>query len=266
MFTQCPQCQAIFPASAEEVGEAYGHVRCGRCGEVFSSLDRLCDNLSGEGQIPTRVHSDRPPTLIESRAAPDPADDLFLSQEPAPIDFEPFEYDDDAADPDEFCVTQPTPPQSRSAGWMAASLGLLILLTAQFGYAKRQNLLNDSFLRPWMDRACGLLGCRLPLRQALDQVVLVSRDIRPHTSVEGALIISATMQNRAAFFQPFPTVEITLSNLSSERIAMRLFQPADYLESNGISDQGMAPGTLLPLVFEVVDPGDDAVAFEFNFR
>lgn len=266
MFTQCPQCQAIFPASAEQVGEAYGHVRCGRCGEVFSSLDRLCDQLSAGGQIPTRVHTDRPPTLIESKSAPDPADDLFLSQPPEPLDFVSFKYDDNAADPNDFYSSQVTPPQSRSAIWMAASLGMMILLTAQYGWSERETLLDDDLVRPWLDRACNALNCQLPLRQALDQVVLVSRDIRPHTSVEGALIISATMQNRASFVQPFPQVEITLSNLNSERIAMRIFQPEDYLENSKISDRGMAPGTLLPLVFEVVDPGDDAVAFEFNFR
>lgn len=266
MHTQCPQCQAIFPATAEQVGEAYGHVRCGRCGEVFSALDRLCDTLSGEGLIPTRVHSDRPPTLIESDSAPDPADDLFLSQQPEPLEFDGFEYDDNAADPDEFCASQAPRPQSRPAVWVAASLGMMILLTAQHGWSQRQSILNDDFLRPWLDRACRPVNCRLPLRQALDQVSLVSRDIRPHTSVEGALIISATMQNRASFTQPFPQVEITLSNLSSKRIAMRLFDPEDYLENTRLSDQGMAPGTLLPLVFEVVDPGDDAVAFEFNFR
>ena len=266
MYTQCPQCQAIFPTSAEQVGEAYGHVRCGRCGEVFSSLDRLCDTLSGEGQIPTRVHTDRPPTLVESESAPDPADDLFLSQPPEALDFHSFVYDDKAADPDDFCADQVTRPQSRSAVWMAVSLALMILLTAQYGWSERESLLNNSVLRPWMDRACAAFNCRLPLRQALDQVFLVSRDIRPHTSVEGALIISATMQNRASFVQPFPKVEITLSNLSSQRIAMREFHPEEYLENTRISDRGMAPGTLMPLVFEVVDPGDDAVAFEFNFR
>ena len=34
----------------------------------------------------------------------------------------------------------------------------------------------------------------------------------------------------------------------------------------GRSAGGMPSGTLLPLVFEVVDPGEDAVAFEFAFR
>jgi len=266
MHTQCPQCQAIFPASAEQVGQAYGHVRCGRCGEVFSALDRLCDELSVEGQIPTRVHTDRPPTLIESATASNPADDLFLSQPPAAIGFDPPAFDDHAADPDEFYRPQPTTGQSRSALWMAASLGMLIMLTAQIGWSQRQQILNDDLLRPGLDRGCEWLGCHLPLRQALDQVILVSRDIRPHTSVEGALIISATMQNQASFAQPYPQVEITLSNLNAQRIAMRVFQPEDYLQNSKMVDRGMAPGTLLPLIFEVVDPGRDAVAFEFDFR
>ena len=229
-------------------------------------MDQLCDQLNDAGQIPSWAHSDRPPTLVEPDSDHQPDDDLFLSQQPEAINFDAFKFDEQAADPDEFYAKQSTGRPTRSAIWMVASLVMVMLLAAQFGWSERQFLLNDKILRPWLDRVCTTLNCRLPLRRALDQVYLVSRDIRPHTSVEGALIISATMQNRAPFFQPFPKVEITLSNLNSELIAMRVFHPEDYLENANVSDRGMAPGTLMPLVFEVVDPGDDAVAFEFNFR
>ena len=47
---------------------------------------------------------------------------------------------------------------------------------------------------------------------------------------------------------------------------MRRFEPSEYLEEAANIDRGIAAGTLLPLVFEVVDPGQNAVAFEFSFR
>jgi predicted Zn finger-like uncharacterized protein len=43
VFTQCPQCETIFRLSADALAAAGGQVRCGRCGEVFDSLQRLAE-------------------------------------------------------------------------------------------------------------------------------------------------------------------------------------------------------------------------------
>jgi glyoxylate carboligase len=83
--------------------------------------------------------------------------------------------------------------------------------------------------------------------------------------VPGALIISATVRNDADFAQAFPVVEITLSDLDETRIAMRRFQPRDYVNDARTIAGGLAPGASTALVFEVADPGRNAVAFEFKF-
>ena len=79
------------------------------------------------------------------------------------------------------------------------------------------------------------------------------------------VIVSATLRNDAEFAQAFPAVEITLSDLDENRIAMRRFQPQEYLGDSRNLASGMAPGTTAALVFEVADPGKNAVAFEFKF-
>jgi len=56
-----------------------------------------------------------------------------------------------------------------------------------------------------------------------------------------------------------------LSDLDENRIAMRRFQPQDYLGDSRSLGSGMAPGATAALVFEVADPGKNAVAFEFKF-
>ena len=94
---------------------------------------------------------------------------------------------------------------------------------------------------------------------------LLSREIRPHPSVPSALIISATLRNDAKFTQAFPAVEITLSDLDENRIAMRRFAPQEYLGDTRAVATGLAPGGTAALVFEVADPGKNAVAFEFKF-
>jgi hypothetical protein len=46
---------------------------------------------------------------------------------------------------------------------------------------------------------------------------------------------------------------------------MRRFQPRDYLSDTRVIEQGLAAGASTALVFEVRDPGKNAVAFEFKF-
>src|SRR5262249_21503456 len=107
--------------------------------------------------------------------------------------------------------------------------------------------------------------CRMPLRHDTSQLQLLSRDIRPHPSVKNALIISATLRNDADFAQAFPAVEITLSDLDENRIAMRRFQPLEYLGDSRSAANGRAPAAPAALVVEVPDPAKNAVAFELKF-
>ncbi len=151
---------------------------------------------------------------------------------------------------------------SRLWGLWCAIAGLT--LVGQWFAREHDQMARNASLEPWVARVCQVFGCRIELPIELDKIQLVSRSIEPHPSVEGALLISATLQNQAEFPQPHPVVEIAMADLSGRAVAMRRFLPAEYLENT--DPQGMIPGHLLPLVFEVIDPGSNAVAFEFEFR
>jgi hypothetical protein len=150
--------------------------------------------------------------------------------------------------------------------WLAASALLALTLAAEIALAERATWIDRAGVRAWLDPVCARLGCRLPLRHDVAALDLLSRDIRPHPSVDGALMISATLRNDAAFAQAWPTVEITLSDLDERRVAMRRFQPREYLGDARAIAAGIAPGASAALAFEIADPGRDAVAFEFRFE
>lgn len=152
-----------------------------------------------------------------------------------------------------------------NAGWWTGSFLLALLLGGQIAYAERARLLEDARLRPLLDRVCDQFNCRLPMRTAVDAIRLVSREVRPHPSAPKALMISASMVNDAGFTQRFPLVEVTLSNLGERVIAQRRFTPAEYLAETESIERGFPAGATAPLVFEVADPGQEAVAFEFRF-
>lgn len=159
----------------------------------------------------------------------------------------------------------PSPHAPAGWGWWLGSAVLLLTLGVQVAWAARAELLEVAALRPLLLRACETLRCPLPTVARRDAIVLAARDVRPHPSVADALIIGATLINEAEGSQPFPVIEITLSDVNEQRIAMRRFRPEEYVSDPRLVQRGIpASGTALFSV-EVADPGKRAVAFEFRF-
>lgn len=256
MYTQCPECLTIFRVGAATVAQARARARCGVCRVEFDMLHALADQLPADpGELLPQHHGGALPTLEV------PLTRTRLGQR------------DLFADSRERSVAPPTfasprPAQRRRGNWIwhVGSVALLVLAIGQAGFAYRQELFQDARVRPWLDSICARIDCRLPPRRDVDQLALVSRDVRPHPSVPGALMISATVLNKAAFTQPYPTVEIVMSDLEDRKIAMRRFQPQDYVDSLAVINRGMPTQSTSAMNFEVLDPGKNAVAFEFRFR
>jgi len=150
--------------------------------------------------------------------------------------------------------------------WLVACLILLLLLCAQLAWAKRDDLVADTTAGPWLRQLCAGLGCELPLVQDTRRLHLLARDVQAHPSVPGALLISATVRNDAAFDQPWPVVVVTLSDVDGKRLAMRRLRPSEYLGDGTTSAHGLPAGGNAALVLEVEDPGNKAVAFEIGFE
>jgi hypothetical protein len=110
------------------------------------------------------------------------------------------------------------------------------------------------------------LGCELPLVRDVRALRLLARDVQNHPTVANALLISATIRNDAAFAQPWPVVVIKLSDAGGKTLAMRRVMPAEYLNDRAELHHGLAAGASTALVFEVQDPGRQAVSFELGFE
>jgi hypothetical protein len=78
-------------------------------------------------------------------------------------------------------------------------------------------------------------------------------------------MITATLVNTAPHPQPFPLVELTLSDLQGQIVALRRFRPAEYLSAQETAQNPMEPGVPAALKLEIRDPGSHALAFEFDF-
>ncbi|HEU4664893.1 MAG TPA: DUF3426 domain-containing protein [Dokdonella sp.] len=262
MYTQCPECLTIYRIDGAELAAAHGSVRCGHCAAVFDALRTLSPQLPPEPIERLEVHATQhaPPQLEAPVFRPSPAQVSLFAE--AADRARAAERSSLPA----FAKRRRRARQRRDGAWLAGCVVLLLTLAGEIAWAEQSRWIDDARVRAWLDPVCAKLGCRLPLRHDAGTLELLSRDIRPHPSVPGALIISATLRNDAGFAQAFPTVEITLSDLDEKRIAMRRFPPREYLADARAIASGLAPGASTSLVFEVADPGKDAVAFEFKFE
>ncbi len=273
MYSQCPECLTIYKVAAETLAKGHGTVRCGHCSAVFDALRTLTEQLPPEPieYLATHAQDLEPPQLQVPTLRPklghaEPLELPLESDKPAPPSAMANEYPGlKTLHTPQFVKQYRRGRRVRTWPWAVGAGMLMISLSAELAYAERDWLLNDVRVRPWLDQICIDLNCHLPLRTDANRLELLSRDIRPHPSVQNALIISATLHNSSDFSQPFPVVEITLSDLDENRVGMRRFQARDYVNDAKTLRRGLSPGANVALVFEVADPGKNAVAFEFKF-
>lgn len=149
-------------------------------------------------------------------------------------------------------------------GAIAAAVFLTLTLVAQYAWWDRNRLAQVAALRPALEWACKPLRCELPLRHELAQVEMIQREVRDHPSIPDALLINAEFVNRAPYTQAYPVLQISFSDVSGTPVAIRRFLPAQYLHGKNPA-RGMAPGEQAQVTLEVVDPGERAVSFQFDF-
>ena len=271
MYTQCEQCFALLEVKAAELSVAQGHLRCARCGTVFDGLQRLRDGVPTSEQLRLKAHpgDGQPPTMQPWEQLDETdmssTEDMFVV-DPMELDEAPVEASEDVHSIPGFAARNPRPVARRSSGWgwLAASVLLCLTLTGQLVYANRNTLAADPRYADWMEMACAYITCAQGPTRNLEAIRIAASNIAEHPSARDALMISATLVNQSDQSVAYPTLEISLSDLSGETIALRRFAPDQYLEEGANIEQGMQPGNLVPVVFEAANV--QAMAYEFNIR
>ncbi|WP_213949763.1 zinc-ribbon and DUF3426 domain-containing protein [Luteibacter sp. dw_328] len=266
MYTQCPECLTVYKLEAELLVPACGCVRCGHCEAVFNALGTLADQLPPEPftRLPERALDQEPPLAEVAVFRPRP-----MPQAPDETGSDPA---DSGAAAEDFSQLTFTPKFAKSrrrswqgAIWVTVCLALMLGLGAQLAWAKRDSLIADPTIGPALQTGCSVVGCRLPLVAAPTRLRLLARDVEQHPAVRDGLLITASVRNDASFAQPYPVVTIVLSDANGQRLAMRRFEPAEYVGDAGARAHGLDGGATTAMVFEVQDPGQRAVAFAFSF-
>lgn len=265
MYTQCRGCGEVFVVEVDHLIHARGHVRCNLCGTVFDGLETLSAEKPHEDEdLLLHDFDNAPPLLTQAyhsmMVAESVEEDLeephvpeFVSEVDSPEDV-PFVAEKRIKD---------TPQTSR---WIWSGLALTMIVglmwQAQATISSGQLKLPEGQLS---DQVCELITCHSDqLEVDLEAISLVSRNIRPHPGRDNALIISASMINTNKDNLKFPALEIKLSDLNGQIVAMRRFVAQEYVPSD-VLRAGFVSNTLIPINLEIVSPGENAVAFEIGF-
>jgi predicted Zn finger-like uncharacterized protein len=254
VYTRCPGCHTTHALSAGLLAQGGGRYRCGKCQKVCNALDALFDEYPDAGDKPPTT-GDLPVLGVkldleearQSRLDPEHASLVGERQEPA---------------------GEPRRARSGLARlvWIAGAAVVAIAVAFEWSDFQQKPLLEQPAVQSWMIR----LGIREPspdpIFRDLEQIVLVSRELKTHPLREDMLRLTATIVNRAAKTQPYPELEVLLLDSRGVEISRKLFTPEDYLAENSSTISGMTPQAYLPLILDLPDPGREAVGFELNFR
>lgn len=261
MHTRCPDCQTVFLITEQQLGAAGGKARCGRCGTVFDARAALLPESDA---------------LTAPKASPEAAPEPAPEPAPGPVT-EPGDGHAPADEPIPAVLLEDFEQQRRARGqprhgwaWTLAIALLTITLAVQYAYFMRAELVNRyPETRPWLMRLCSALShavaCEVPFATDLAALRMLSSEVSEHPQQRDALLIQATFVNTAPFTQPYPLLEVKLADLRGNPVALRRFQPAEYLRADVDPGKGMAPRTPVTGLIEVARPFADVNSYRFAF-
>ena len=269
MNTKCPECQAIFRVSTEQLSMADGLVRCGICDAVFNGREYI-----QEDQSPADYFDHINPQAQDSQDFDDGENERVYEEEVSDSDYgDEHQIDDDTLTGtdriptvirDDFggnILTKSNSP-IQIAVFTLGAIGLAIFFLGQISYWQNLDLLP----RSWVNSFCNVAGCGENNQRDLSALKLLNRNIYSHPNVDDALMITASFVNQNPVAQDYPLLEITLLDTQGQIVAVRRFSPYDYLVNKSLSDKLMPPNQPIGARLEVLDPGNDVIAYEFQFR
>jgi predicted Zn finger-like uncharacterized protein len=219
--TRCPACGTAFRITPAQLAARSGQARCGRCGNAFDARAALVPDRGAPAEAAVgnadgrrREHfNDAPPGSL-------PGSDTGWragSKSGAP------------------------PPRRSSWTWGVAGAAALAALGAQFVFHFRGEMaLLWPAARPVLERVCAELGCDLPLPRHAELMSIEASDLQADGSSPGIMVLSATLRNRAAFPQQFPSLELTLTDAQDQALARRVLTAPDYLGRGANLEGGFA--------------------------
>jgi len=225
MITRCPRCRTAFRVTESQLQVRGGQVRCGRCATVFDAHTSFVSS---------------PEVTVPGARASLPAGNV-----PTTLGGKPSTHDAERG-PDSKLTLERRRPVRTSRWWWAASALALIALIVQGAYRYRGDvatLLPET--KPYLERFCTRFGCEIPLPHRAELLSIESSDLQADSANPTVMVLTATLRNRAAFIQAFPSLELSLTDPQDQTVARRVLNPLEYAPRGTHTRAGFAAGSEL---------------------
>jgi predicted Zn finger-like uncharacterized protein len=273
--TRCPTCETTFALTAEQLAARQGLVRCGRCSLVFHA-DKYLLETAKKGRKRKAARTQRKAKTVAKQQPP---------AEPRSRDLGTIAHAKRVAKADEDEVLGwPLRPEELVSPllarllrrkeqtrmglffWSLAILALSAVLVAQVLYFYSNELARLPKLEPWVRSACLHLGCEIRPRQNVELIELLRTSVNAHPTDKNALRVRLSMVNRAPFTQPYPLIEVTITDSGGDIVARRTFSPRQYLRHLRQAEKGsgMIPHVVIEGVLDTANPHPKAGGYEIR--
>ncbi|MFK8079966.1 MAG: zinc-ribbon and DUF3426 domain-containing protein [Granulosicoccus sp.] len=168
--------------------------------------------------------------------------------------------------PDEIAPVS-TETSVKSSSWIVRSLLatlIIVMVAGLYVYRSRDSLLQNPELRPWIAKTCSWMGCELAPLVDLAALKQLKRTVFAHPTNENELVIDLAFINEAEFDQPYPVLQIRLTNRNGALVVQNNVTPAEYLNDWQAQDL-LAAGERIDLSLTFEDPGQTATYAELQF-
>jgi predicted Zn finger-like uncharacterized protein len=241
-----------------------------------TSDDSPTDEFELLHSVPDSAYPDDDGDLVESETGPAMTDEDLVDVEPEPTTGHVPESGfaataDDTLDPENSLAAVLAPPArartrpSRSSvAWSVGGLLLLLALLAQVANHFRQDLVRNSQIGPLLRGVYAWIGAPLSPNWDLAAFELRQWGNGAAPDANGQLAVRASLTNRAAFAQPHPILRLELDDRFGDSIAVRDFEPAEYLKNSSEASRLLGPGASAEAELVLVDPGRDAVGYQLD--
>jgi len=243
----------VFSVTPAQLAAARGTVRCGACHRPFNALDRLAATLPPQARAAAQsMQAERAPGSSAAKERP--------REQTAPLSAASAVYFPSPASQGK----SPRPHPFATLGWIMGIVIALAVLVLQYGYFMRNDLARYSQMRPWLERLCKIADCRIAPLRDVRRIAVLNRQVIEDPSTPGALLVRATIENQAPFAQPYPILQLSLSDIQGRLLGRGRFTPQQYLVKKDLPAQ-LPSHRPVTVRLKIADPGTNAVNFEFSF-
>lgn len=207
-ITSCPACMQWFHVEPSQLQVRQGKVRCGHCHQVFDASLRLYpqpepafDSMQAVSDVSSNVNLSADLNLSAAASQRSPILTSLHAHLP------PYFYS--------FCA-----------------LLLLCLFFGQLAYFLRAPIAAHwPESKPLLVSMCSMIGCNVPHVSDIRQLAILDSELQQDSQRDGVVYLHATIANRANHVQPYPMLELTLTDEQDRVLSKTSFTPTQYLSS-----------------------------------